>query len=422
MPSVSASTGVSSQPFHASTAALARPEESWADKLDVGGGALHGEVLPQRDEGLRRLGIERRRVVGPFDLVHVEVTSRPGDRAEPREVVAGPLTDVVGEHLGGVRQHDPRPAHGDTQIVKELGVDVGHRPVPVGEQRVAEVGEDGPISVDRRVVVGQRDADRHAVAVQWDTSAGRGELGQISIDGSETESVEQVTQLAGGLGVAGQLDRLDDDAVEDDSVDGRDVVDGDGRRDLAVGIALGSRGPLRRDLDESQQGPHVEEAREAAAQRAGGKIVGDPRLPGNGDPRRDAVLAAERELAPIDEFEAQAGLGDAPIERVEHGDRRGRRRLRDETGALEGVDNLVGARFRRGWSVRRRSGGHRSPMLAPLTLVCGISIARRSGRSPVRFRSGRHRLPNIGGCDDVGVRISTNEPQAAQIGGGAQVD
>ena len=288
----------------------------------MGGGALRGEVLAQRDEGRRRRGIEGRRVVGPFDLVHVEVAGRPGDSPEPGEVVTGLPANIVGEHLGGVAEHDTSPPHGDAQVVEELGIDVGDRPVPIGEHRVAEVAEHGPKPVDGRVVPGERDADRHSVAIQRDACAGCGELRQTALRGHETEPVEQIAQLGSGFGVAGQLGRFDDDAVEGDPGDRRGIVDGYDRRDLAVAVAFRSRSALRRHLDEAEQGPHVEQPGEAMAQRPSRNIVGEARLARHGDRGGDAVGAAEGEVMSIDELEAQPGLGDPPVERVEHGDRR----------------------------------------------------------------------------------------------------
>ncbi len=129
---------------------------------------LAAEVLAQRDQGSRRGLVELCRVLGPLDLVHVEVAGRPRDRAEPAEILAGALAHVVGEHPTGVGEHDASPTHGDTQVVEELGIDVGDGAVPVGEHRVAEVGQHGPVPVDGPVARRQRHTHGHLVAVERD--------------------------------------------------------------------------------------------------------------------------------------------------------------------------------------------------------------------------------------------------------------
>ena len=62
------------------------------------GASLPVEEVPHR---VQRGGgglAERARVVGPLDLVHVEVARRAGDLAEPAELLASPIPDVVGDH------------------------------------------------------------------------------------------------------------------------------------------------------------------------------------------------------------------------------------------------------------------------------------------------------------------------------------
>ena len=80
------------------------------------------------------------------------------------------------------------------------------------------------------------------------------------------------------------------------------------------------------------------------AQRSGREVIGDLRLRGHGDPSGHAPFATQHKMTTVDELEAQAGIGDAPVEGVEHGERRGSRRLGREPGAHQRVEHVAGRR------------------------------------------------------------------------------
>ena len=168
------------------------------------------EVLAQRDERLGRGVVEVSGVVGPLDLVDVEVARRTGDGANPGEVLPGLLAHVLGEHSLGVAEHDTRTAHRHAQVVEELRIDVGDCSVPVGDHRFTEVGEDGAIPVDSPVVGGQRHTDGYVVARQRDAGRRRSQLGAAAVDLDETEPFDQVTHLRRRFRIAGQLDDVDE--------------------------------------------------------------------------------------------------------------------------------------------------------------------------------------------------------------------
>ncbi len=120
-------------------------------------------------------------------------------------------------------------------------------------------------------------------------------------------------------------------------------MDGGGSGDLSGPVAPDRLGALRRHLDEAEQRPHVEQSGESVAQRAGREIVGDPRLTWHGDAGGNAALPAEYEVTTVDEAESQPGVGDPSVERVEHGEGRGPRRLRREPGGHQRVEHIAGA-------------------------------------------------------------------------------
>ena len=102
-----------------------------------------------------------------------------------------------------------------------------------------------------------------------------------------------------------------------------------GGDDLALAVAPHERRAPRRDGDQGQQGPDVDEVGQAAAERTRRQVGGEPGRRGDRDLRRDRALAAQHQhVAPP--LQPQPGVVEAAVERVEHHRRHGRRRLGDE--------------------------------------------------------------------------------------------
>ena len=152
---------------------------------------------------------------------------------------------------------------------------------------------------------------------------------------------------------------------------------------LPDAVALGDVDALRRHFDEAEQRAHVEQSSKSMAQRARRDVIGDSWLSRHRHAGRDDSRPAEDELATVDEFESQTSVGDAAVERIEHGDGRRRRWIGGQPGAVERLEYRASiGPWRRG-SKRPRAGSH------VVIMIAGSRPPTKSSRPIGVFRVGQ---------------------------------
>lgn len=170
--------------------------------------ALARYVVEHRLERRCPLRPQRVHVICPLDDVHVEVACPAGGGAEPPEALAVGVPDSSREDLFALGQHRAGAAHGHTQVVEELRVQVVHGALPIGLDGISQVGENPTKGLRCRLLPPQRHGGRCSEAGHVDAGVFCHQLERRDGAAEETEQAQYLHRPRRVLGVPGDRDNL----------------------------------------------------------------------------------------------------------------------------------------------------------------------------------------------------------------------
>ena len=360
-----------------------------AGQLVVGAGAVGDDLAAQRLEVVAGLvAVERGDPLVPFDDLHVEVTRRAGEVAEGPHRRLGPGQHVGSEDGAAVAQDRTGAPHGDAQVVQELRVEIVEGAGQVDLDGRGEVGQHEAEPLDRRQVAVEGDARVDVPAPAVDAGDRQRDVDDVAVVRRTDMGGDELERIGSLSLVAGQ--RVDaDEPAADDLVTNRDaLLDGDGGDHLVIAVAALGTTRGGRQRGDGEHGADLGDVGEAGPQRSGRQLGREARGDHRGQRRHRCARPGQHEgVGAV--LEAQTGLVQAAVERVEHGGRQRRRRTDDEAGAdqvpQEGVGHLRGAAARDG-------RGHGPDTVAPVPrslIVCSLedSLGAHTGHRGHRDRA-----------------------------------
>ena len=232
------------------------------------------------------------------------------------------------QHLFALGEHRTASAHGNAQLVQELGVDLVDRALPVGVYGRGELRQDGAKTIDRRDARVERHRRRPVEAGEIDVGGNHCERHRVTWPVHEPDSFELAVHTP-RVPFEPQL-RFDFEhptpAIRRMAMVDIEIIDkAESDHRFAPPIGPRQRGAHRAHADNGAQRSHVDDRSDARAKRPGRKIVAEARHGPHDDFGGHDVRSGQPQGSPLSlhEFEAQPSAMKAAVEGVEDGPREG---------------------------------------------------------------------------------------------------